>query len=287
MDASFKKTRAPWNPVSAAPACVPLPACGERVPKAGEGTSGARESSGSDMHRVRFFQCMSHSTGGDAGTQTDSIGSSPDLMPGTAQARSATRSAQSRKQTQADAVGKYGYQKAMQSLRLVVLASLLTLSACGTLPADTSPSASSVSQMAPEQRLAAVVAASAGADDRELAVQPLRDPEVQDLREDAVAAIAAHDYATAAEALNQALLIAPDDPAILQERAEVALLQAENERAETLARRAFDLGSKVGPLCRRHWATIEQACLARGLRQDAASAHAQIEACTVAGLNRM
>ena len=118
-------------------------------------------------------------------------------------------------------------------------------------------------------------------------MQPLRDPQVQDLREDASAAIAARDYANAAGALNQALLIATDDPAILQERAEVALLQAEYERAETLSARAFDLGSKVGPLCRRHWATIEQARLARGLQQDAAAAHAQIEACTVAGLNRM
>ncbi len=175
----------------------------------------------------------------------------------------------------------------MQWPRLAVIASLFALSACGTLPADTSPSASAVPQMAPEQRLAAVVAASAGADDRELAVQPLRDPEVQDLREDAAAAIAARNYPAAADALNQALLIAADDPAILQERAEVALLQAEYERAETLARRAFDLGSRVGPLCRRHWATIEQARLARGLQQDAASAHAQIEACTVAGLKRM
>lgn len=175
----------------------------------------------------------------------------------------------------------------MLLIRFSLVVSLLALSACGTLPADTSASVPAVPKLAPEQRLANVAAASKGADDRELAVQPLRDPEVQDLREDAISAIAAHNYPTAAEALNQALLIAPDDPAILQERAEVALLQAENERAETLARRAFDLGSKVGPLCRRHWATIEQARLARGLQQDAASAHAQIETCTVAGLNRM
>ena len=175
----------------------------------------------------------------------------------------------------------------MQSMRLALIVPLLALSACGTLPADTSPSVSSVPQVAPEQRLAAIIAAAAGADDRELAVQPLRDPQAQDLRDAAAAAISARNYAAAADALNQALLIAADDPAILQERAEVALLQAEYERAETLARRAFDLGSKVGPLCRRHWATIEQARLARGLQQDATSAHVQIQACTVAGLNRM
>lgn len=138
----------------------------------------------------------------------------------------------------------------------------------------------------PEQMLAAVQAAG-GRDDREVTVQPLRDPQVEDLREHAEAAVAARDYAAAAQALNQALLIVADEPGLLQERAEVALLQGEFERAETLARRAFDLGSKVGPLCRRHWATIEQARLARGLQDDAASARVQIDACTVAGFERM
>lgn len=171
--------------------------------------------------------------------------------------------------------------------KFATLALVLAASACTTSGTPAVPASPAIPKVAPEQRLANVAAASEGADDRELAVQPLRDPEVQDLREDAIAAIAARNYAAAAEALNQALLIAPGDPAILQERAEVALLQAEYERAETLAKRAFDLGSKVGPLCRRHWATIEQARLARGLQQDAVSAHTQIEACTVAGLNRM
>ena len=69
--------------------------------------------------------------------------------------------------------------------------------------------------------------------------------------------------------------------------AEVALLQSEYERAQTLSQRAFELGSKVGPLCRRHWATIEQAHLALGRAEAAANAHAQIDTCTVAGLQRM
>lgn len=175
--------------------------------------------------------------------------------------------------------------KMMLSLRSLLIVSLVSMAACSTTPSLPAPPP--VPKVAPEQRLAAAIAASKGADDRELAVQPLRDPQVQDLRDAATAAITVRNYGAAADALNQALLIVPDDPAVLQERAEVALLQADNERAETLAKRAFDLGSKVGPLCRRHWATIEQARLARGLPQDAASAHMQIEACTVAGLNRM
>ena len=169
-------------------------------------------------------------------------------------------------------------------VRLSLIAALCALTACVSAPVE--PLAPAVPQVAPEQRLAAVIAA-AGADDRELAVQPLRDPEVEDLRITATRAVAARDYGSAADALNQALLIVADDPAVLQERAEVALLQSDYARAETLSQRALDLGSKVGPLCRRHWATVEQARLALGQIEPAAAAHAQIETCTVAGLLRM
>ncbi|WP_372018646.1 hypothetical protein [Pseudoxanthomonas sp. 10H] len=158
----------------------------------------------------------------------------------------------------------------------------LLLAACGPAvqPAAPAPGPSA------QERLAAVHAA-AGADDTELDVQPLRDPQVEDLRAKAARALAANDAATAADALNQALLIVPDDPAVLQERAEVALLQGQYDRAETLSRKAYDVGSRVGPLCRRHWATIEQARLARGQAENAASAQVQIAGCTVPGLKRM
>lgn len=162
---------------------------------------------------------------------------------------------------------------------LCLLVSLL--SACGPVVVPPPPAPG----ISPQQRLAAVHAA-AGAEDTELNVQPLRDPQVEDLREQAARALAGGDAEAAGEALNQALLVVPDDPAVLQERAEVALLQAQYERAETLARRAYDVGSKVGPLCRRHWATIEQSRLARDQAENAASAQAQLRTCTVPGVTR-
>lgn len=76
------------------------------------------------------------------------------------------------------------------------------------------------------------------------------------------------------------------DPAILQERAEVSVLQADWPAAERFAKQAIALGSKTGPLCRRHWATIEQSRLARGEKENAASARAQIAGCTVPGMKR-
>lgn len=164
-----------------------------------------------------------------------------------------------------------------------VLALSLSLAACVTPAA---PVKAPVDTTTPAQRMAAVEAVAAGSDAKELAVQPLRDAEIEDLRMTAQAKRQANDLAGAAEALNQALLVSDGDPSILQERAEIALLQGDWARAETLARKAVELGSRTGPLCRRHWATIEQSRLARGEKENAASAHAQLDGCTVPGIMR-
>ncbi|WP_261997174.1 hypothetical protein [Stenotrophomonas sp. Ste96] len=168
-------------------------------------------------------------------------------------------------------------------IRSASLATLcLALAACVTPPPVVK---APVDTTTPAQRLAAVDAA-AGNDDKELAVQPLRDSEVEDLRQTALARRQANDLAGAAAALDQALAIMASDPSVLQDRAEIALLQGEWAAAETFARKSVELGSKTGPLCRRHWATIEQSRLARGEKENAASAHAQLEGCTVPGIMR-
>ena len=135
---------------------------------------------------------------------------------------------------------------------------------------------------APAEMVAAVRAHAVG-DDAELAVQPLRDPRVEDLRADAARLEAAGDFAAAAAALDEAMAVVPDDPALMQERAEVALLLGDPALAGSLAERAYALGARVGPLCRRHWATLEQLRLGEGDAAGAASASEQIRACRVTG----
>ncbi|HVR80775.1 MAG TPA: hypothetical protein VHF02_01585 [Luteimonas sp.] len=157
------------------------------------------------------------------------------------------------------------------------------LAACSTTSPTPQPVA--LSTASPEA-MVAVIRAAAGHDDSELAVQPLRDPMVEDLRQTATRLESQQQYKQAAAALDQALAIVPDDPALLQERAEAALLLRDPAGAEALARRAWGLGSKVGPLCRRHWATVRQARLLAGDAAGAASAQAQVDACKVAGPNR-
>lgn len=168
--------------------------------------------------------------------------------------------------------------------RGVVPVLALALAACAT-QAPPVPEAPKLTTATPQQQVAAVRAA-AGDGEGELAIQPLRDPKVEDLREQAQRLEAQQHYADAAKALDQALAIVPDDPALLQERAEAALLLGDPAQAESLARHAFELGSKVGPLCRRHWATIEQARLLDGDAAGAADAKAQVAQCTVAGVQR-
>lgn len=157
------------------------------------------------------------------------------------------------------------------------------LAACASSPRDIL--ATPLTDATPEQMVAAVRAA-AGDDDKELAVQPLRDPMVEDLRQTATRLEQQKRYKDAAAALDKALAITPDDPAVLQERAEAALYQRDIGTAEKLARRGFELGAKVGPLCRRHWATVQQARLMAGDAAGADAAKVQLEACKVAGVER-
>ncbi|MDO5505534.1 MAG: tetratricopeptide repeat protein [Pseudoxanthomonas suwonensis] len=163
--------------------------------------------------------------------------------------------------------------------RLLSSVVLLALAGCAAVPVEPTPAAPAVPQAA--ATVATIRAAAAGAGG-ELDVQPLRDPQVEDLRDAARQQEAAGQFAAAVTSLDEALQLNPDDPALLQERAEAAVLVGDHAGAESFARRAFEQGSQLGPLCRRHWATVRQM---RYLAHDGAGARAaqqQLDACRVA-----
>lgn len=159
---------------------------------------------------------------------------------------------------------------------------VLLAAGCASAPA---PQAQAPAKAEPAQ-MVATVRAVAGSGEGELAVAPLRDPMVEDLRQQAVELEKAGKYAESAAALDQALDIVPDDPAVLQERAEAALLLGDYDGAEQRARRAFELGAKVGPLCRRHWATVRAVRFAANDGAGATQARQKLDACKVAALER-
>ena len=176
---------------------------------------------------------------------------------------------------------------------VICIAALLALAACSTSPTPAIPALPGFDAVA----AVAAIRAAGGADATELDVQPLRDPQVEDLRQQAAALEASLQYRDAAAALDGALAINATDPALLQERAEIALLLRQLPEAERLAQRAFATGSKVGPLCRRHWETIAQvranqpqagaqAQAGTSALATAAAARRQRDACTVAAPNR-
>ena len=165
-------------------------------------------------------------------------------------------------------------------VRVAAAVLVLGLGACTSAP-PVPPSTPALTTATPEA-MVATIRAAAGQDPNELNVQPLRDPQVEDLRQQAQQAEAKHRYADAAAALDRAIALVHDDPALLQERAEAALLLNQPTDAERLARDAETRGAHVGPLCRRHWATVEQTRLLAGDAAGAADAHTRIAACTVA-----
>lgn len=171
----------------------------------------------------------------------------------------------------------------MPRLFLAAAAAVLLLAACASGPAagpEPGPA-----EIAPEAMVAAIRAAG-GDGDGELAVQPLRDTRVEDLRAQAERLEAVGDVGGAARALDAALAIIDTDPSLLQERAELAVLQRDFSLAAQLAERAFALGGQVGPLCRRHWATLEQLRLREDDAAGAESARTQVAGCRVAGPER-
>jgi tetratricopeptide (TPR) repeat protein len=168
---------------------------------------------------------------------------------------------------------------------LCTLAAAVLLAGCGTgAPLPDSPPPPTFDAVAAVAAIRAAGSASAS----ELDVQPLRDSRVEDLRQQASALQARGMFRAAADLLDQALAINADDPAMLQERAEAALLLNQLPEAEAFAQRAFAAGSQVGPLCRRHWETVAQvrAGLAVSPESTVSDARRRRDACTVAAPDR-
>lgn len=169
--------------------------------------------------------------------------------------------------------------------RLSPFALFLLLAACASTPARQDAPAAVHAKATPAELVAQVRAA--GEHGHELEVQPLRDPQVEDLRLRARELEEAGKPKAAFDTLAQALEISPQDPELLQWQAELALLRRGWEQAESLAAKSYDVGPKLGGLCRRNWATIGHARDMRGADEAAQVAHRQGESCIVAPPVRM
>ncbi len=162
------------------------------------------------------------------------------------------------------------------SHRLLVLFLSSLLAACAGAPEVAEPSR--VAKKSPTDLLFEIRTAELEGNDA-LEVQPLEDSAVADLRAQAEAAEARGDFAAAELAYAQALGLLPESPGLLQARAEMLLVLGKLDSAESNAARAYELGPKLGPLCRRSWATVRLAREQRGNAAAASTAGEQAQRC--------
>ena len=155
----------------------------------------------------------------------------------------------------------------------------MALAACSPTSAPPSPAGNLRAMPAAADMVAQVRAAGSGND--ALDVKPLRDPQVEDLRVRASRLEANGDYAGATQAIAQALALLPNDPELLQNAAELALYRKDWAQAEANASRSYQLGPKLGSLCRRNWTALRFARAARGNAAGAAEATSKVAGCTV------
>lgn len=118
-------------------------------------------------------------------------------------------------------------------------------------------------------------------DDSILDVAPLRDNNALDWLGKARAAFADMRYADSRRATHEGLTLSPDDPELLQLLAELDLLAGDWKTASLGAYRAWQHSAKVGPLCRRQWATIALARRERGSFEASQRALDQRSRCRV------
>lgn len=168
--------------------------------------------------------------------------------------------------------------------RALMLAMALLLVACASAP---KPPRVVQKPVPPPRDWVAEIRAEAARMPSNVDVVPLRDAVVDDLRLKAQAAEAARQFAAAEASLNAALAIVPDDPALWQWRAEIALAERRFSDAVAHATRSADLGPKLGDLCVRNWLTLAAARHEGKDLAGADAARAQARACPVPAPIRM
>ena len=140
--------------------------------------------------------------------------------------------------------------------------------------------------VAPDHDMIGAIHAAGDREKSVIDVNPLRDPGVTLLQDEASNDEQAGHYADAAAKLDQALKLSPDSPDLLQDRAEIAIRLKDFATAERLAHQSWSLGPKLGPLCARNWQTIVEMRLQAGDEAGADTARKWVQQCHKAGVPR-
>lgn len=167
---------------------------------------------------------------------------------------------------------------------LPVLAVFALLGACSLFipepPAPVKPT------VMPDRDMIGAIRAAGDREKSVISVNPLRDPGVTLLQDNAQNDEQAGHYADAATKLDQAIKLSPNSPDLLQDRAEIAIRLKDYATAEKLAHQSWSIGPKLGPLCARNWQTIVEMRLQAGDAPGADTARHWVQQCHQAGIQR-
>lgn len=169
----------------------------------------------------------------------------------------------------------------MVMVRIFLMILVLSLlSACVTTPTPT-PQVALEHPVPPGRDLIAEVRAAADGVVDGFDVTPLHDPTIADLRDRAIWLESERDFVQADAVLEQALTLTPDNPDLLQWRAELALALGRFDDAVRFANASWEAGPRLGSLCRRNWTAIQLAREFTNYPHAAEVASAQMARCTV------
>lgn len=108
----------------------------------------------------------------------------------------------------------------------------------------------------PDHDAIAAIRSAGSQSDSAVEVQPLRDPAVDGLVNQAHELEAQNKFDDAVAIARQALALANDAPDLLQLLSELEFERRNYQDAATLAQKSFELGPKIGSLCARNWQTM-------------------------------
>ncbi len=165
-------------------------------------------------------------------------------------------------------------RKPNKSFGLLVVATLLLAACASREPAPIE-----------ERDLAGEVRREAAAGHAPIEVYALSDPGGLHLLEQARAAEASGQVEEARRLVKQALELTPDDPEYWQYLAELDLQSEAYQAAVDNARRSFELGPQIGPLCYRNWLTRQHAQEAMNHSEAALRASQQAQFCLAVRVN--
>ncbi|WP_240669080.1 tetratricopeptide repeat protein [Dyella sp. M7H15-1] len=162
----------------------------------------------------------------------------------------------------------------------VAFAGILLAACTQPLPEAPKPTGKSNAAMVAE------IQAAGERDKSVINVHPLVDPGITTLQDGARTDERNGQFDAAAAKLDMALKRSPNSPAVLQDRAELAIYMGHYDMAEQLAHQSWSLGSKQGPLCARNWQTIVEMRQRVNDTASAATASKSVEACREPGIQR-